>query len=124
MPLKFIYCNNNPFNNEISDCAIRAIAKCEGLEWEEVHKRLFKIAQIQKCICTTKSVILTYIKDRYTVEHIDIPLKYYKFKKGKRLLLLSSGNDYHLIFAENGKYYDKNELNGKQWTVIESYILN
>jgi len=123
MKLKFTYYNANPFNNSCGDCAIRAISKCENISWEEAYKNLSKIALELKDILTTKQCILTYLKNRYKIEWCNIDLKNYEPTIGRKLLLLSSKkyNNAHLIYTENGAYYDTARLDKQHYQVVEVY---
>ena len=43
--MKFIYYNANPFNNQISDCVIRALSKVTGRTWNEVYEEVSDLAR-------------------------------------------------------------------------------
>lgn len=122
--LAWVYHNVNPYHNSTGDCAIRAIAKYEGLSWEEVYKRLFEIALKTKTIATDHRTVYTYFtENKYEIKEVSCKLKDYIPLHKRELLLLkkAKGYDYHLICCENGNYFDDRSLDGKKWRVVGVY---
>jgi len=123
--MEYVNYNANPYFNETSDCTIRAISKCENISWEQAYRNLFKISlKLKEVFCSYK-VLKLYLKENYDAFSADILLKDFSFDVGKKYLLLLKNNkeiDCHLVFFEDGKYYDKSELN-KKWKVFEYFVL-
>ena len=125
--MDYINYNANPYFNYTDDCAIRAISKCENISWEQAYENLFKISLKLKEIFSNYKVVRIYLKNNYEAFMADIKLQDFNFDVGKKYLLLLKNiknkiNSHHLIFFENGKYYDNGEL-GKNWVVVEYFIL-
>lgn len=121
--MKYVYHNANPYKSYESDCAIRAIAVCEGISWEQAYKNLFKIALKVKAPATTRKVIETYLSERYKTVQTKTRINDYEQPKGQAQLLLlqyPKVNTYHLIYTYDGKYYDTAPLDNKH-IIIEIY---
>lgn len=54
--------NNSPKNQNIDDCAIRALAYISGLEWKEVYKELTTLALEYETLYNSTFVILKFLR--------------------------------------------------------------
>lgn len=102
--------NPNPSRNRVGDCAVRAICKATGKEWDSVYAALTAYGYISKDMPSANHVWGRYLRDigfhrrlidenldNYTVEDFcrDYP-------EGTYILAL----DGHVVCAVDGFYYD------------------
>lgn len=120
--MKYKTLNLNPFHKLTSDCAVRAVAKAENLSWSEVYETLFDISREIGEVFNAKSVVETFLDDRY--ESFEVAYKAkdflkYSFKDGTYLVLMTCGHEYHLVCVIDGVYYDTKPL--PKGCIVETY---
>lgn len=104
----FVQYNANPSANRVGDCAIRAIAKVVGKEWEEVYLNVCIYGLMLHDMPSSNQVWGNYLESigyerdmiherGYTVEHFckDHP-------KGRYILAISG----HVVACIDASYYD------------------
>lgn len=107
----FKYLNLNPYNNNVDDCVIRAVALIEGSSWNEVFYKLADIAFEQKAMLGTNRVWDAYLRQngykRYIIPN-SCPECYtvrdFCTDNNEGSYLLATGT--HVVTVIDGTYYD------------------
>lgn len=122
MQLEHVPYNANPFQYNCGDCVVRAIAKCEKITWEKALKNICKVAIKIKHTPTETRTIRTYLGDRYKTIWYNCRFDKFVPPNNNCLLLLhNKSNNWHMIYVENGRYFDTSKLD-KTYTVSECYV--
>ena len=59
------YYNNNPLNNHIDDCTIRAISLLENKSWNETYDELSRLANRDALMMDSVVFVEKYLDERY-----------------------------------------------------------
>lgn len=122
--MKFNHYNANPQCKDVGDCTIRAISKCEEVSWEQTYKNLFKTSLKLGNVFNSSQTLDVYLKERYDKYLTNIKFSELEWERNRKYLLLlkkKGKDDYHLVFSENGNYYDTFYIDPKQWIIVAFY---
>lgn len=109
--MPFIFYNPNPTNNRVGDCAVRAISKAVGQDWEEAYIGLCTEGLIFKDMPSSNYVWGNYLR-KYGFEEETIPsicpecTTVAKFAEDhpKGRYVLATQN--HVVATSGGNYFD------------------
>lgn len=123
--LTYINENVNPYQNDTSDCAIRAISKFFNISWEKAYRMLFKTALKRKSVATNcQTIRMALIENGCNVSDCNTPLIDYVPKTTESVLVLTGkqNGDCHAICVKNGAYYDTGIVDADYYNVMfEAY---
>ena len=109
--MPFIFYNPNPKNQRVGDCAVRAISKATGKDWEEAYIDLCTEGLIFKDMPSSNYVWGNYLRkmgfEERTIQNIcpacvTVDEFTRQHKKGRYVIATQN----HVIAATDGDYYD------------------
>lgn len=107
----FVQYNENPSNNRVGDCVIRALSRALKQDWEKTYLDIALQGYIMRDMPSANSVWGAYLRERGFRRHI-IPdtcpdcysINAFCIDNPKGTYILATGS--HVICVEDGNYYD------------------
>lgn len=107
----FVQYNENPSNNRVGDCVIRALSRALKQDWEKTYLDIALQGYIMRDMPSANSVWGAYLRERGFRRHI-IPdtcpdcysITAFCIDNPKGTYILATGS--HVICVEDGNYYD------------------
>ena len=66
--MNYRFYNANPFNVFTDDCVLRCISVCEGISWDECHKKLSYLSAKEGKLLNDVEFVENYLDKRYPKE--------------------------------------------------------
>lgn len=99
------YYNANAIGNDTSDCVVRAIARAEGISWDEAYEKLSDIAQSKGLLLDDVNFVEDYLDERYyRVQHYSKTVGEFteEYPIGTYILTMQG----HVTVIEDGTVFD------------------